>query len=250
MLIITLGPKGTFSEKAAHIYYEDAELILKSSIGDVFLELEKHEGAFALLPLRNKISGYVIETLRGLLSQKVIISSLSKLSVWYCLASKEADSSPRRIYSHPHAYLQAKRSLSGFEDLEVIYTNSNAQSASFASKDPASLALTTQRAASLQKLCVLKDRLKDDEENDTYFGLISKELPKGGNHTLISIESPLLQDEVESLFKGCQKTLISHLEGLSIIEIRGSIDIEAISKNLEKMDPKASLNILGLYSLD
>ena len=60
--IITLGPKGTFSDVATKIYIgnsnKDYDIEYKSNINDVFKSIDS-EDKIAIIPIENSLDGYV-----------------------------------------------------------------------------------------------------------------------------------------------------------------------------------------------
>ena len=231
MDLITLGPKGTFCEKAAHIYYPDANLNLVETIPEIFSSLNKNQQK-GLVPIKNVVSGYIDESLEGLIKQDFYIQSLVKTSVSYVVAQKRSGDPTSRLYTHPHAFLQCRGSLKGFEDIEIVYTNSNAESATYARQDPSSCALTSQRAAQLKELNIIQEGVKDEAKNDTHFGLISKELPKAGNILLLLVETSLTFDKLLILLDRTMLISATPHDPYTLLELKGSFKTDAFNKNL------------------
>ncbi|MCH9631371.1 MAG: hypothetical protein S4CHLAM37_13940 [Chlamydiia bacterium] len=243
MTIITLGPIGTFSEEAAKKYYSQDEIILKGSIADVFLELAKDENNKALLPFINTTSGIIEETILGLIKNECYICSKHSLEISYVIAGEASLSSCSKLYAHPHAYMQCKDYLQGFQG-EIIHTKSNSHSANFAKQDPLSLCLTSYEAAKKQNLFIAFKDIKDRADNSTYFGKISRILPdKSHKTTLISLGYKCSKEALLYALKGFELYFMVG-KSIAICEIPSEIDFD---KLLSKTNLDVHCNILGRY---
>ncbi|PCI95388.1 hypothetical protein COB11_02410 [Candidatus Aerophobetes bacterium] len=243
MVLITLGPAGTFSEMAAKSYYSNEKIVLKDSIADVFLALMQDESAKALLPFLNSTSGIIAETILGLMKNKLYICSKHSLEISYTLAGAASISSCKKLYVHPHAYMQCKKSLEDFKG-EIVYTMSNSHSARFAKNDPSSLSLTTKEAARENDLPILKEKIKDKTDNTTYFGKVCRKLPDSSGKTLLlEFECQSGLDALKSILKDFELYFLEDRK-TAICEVPSETDVDML---FSKTCKDTQCYILGKY---
>jgi chorismate mutase/prephenate dehydratase len=174
-----LGPIATFAFEAAKLRFgSSATLIPARTIADVFLDTQRREVDYGVVPVENSTGGVVAHTLDQLLESELQVCAQIELPVSFTLASKGTMSEITRVYSHPQAFAQCRRWLAehlpGATQLETASTAAAAELA----QDLASAAIATEAAAELYGLPVLARRIEDVATNVTRF-LVIGEHPSG-----------------------------------------------------------------------
>ncbi|MBP2134108.1 prephenate dehydratase [Methanomicrobium sp. W14] len=178
MTIAALGPKGTFShELAEKIKRKDEEVLLFPTIKDVFREvcLRKTKGVRGIVPVENSEAGGVGETLDAIMTSECRIFAEYYMPIHHLFVSGCSHKDISVIYTHPQSHEQCSIFLEKLENIPVIHTSSNAQSAKEAKTTANSAAVTTETAAKLYNLPVLKKDIQNSGNNTTRFLEISAE---------------------------------------------------------------------------
>lgn len=176
-----LGPKGTYSEKAAYkikdVLKEELELIPISTIAKIVSIVEK-EDSLALLPIENSIEGIVRPTIDSLYESNVKIQAQVEVEVKHCLYSKGKKENIQNIISHPQALAQCQKYiLNNFdENINLIHAPSTAHAViELNEKDETYAAIASCFVQSNKEIKLLEKNIQDYKENKTRFVLVSKE---------------------------------------------------------------------------
>ncbi|MDD3978215.1 MAG: prephenate dehydratase domain-containing protein [Methanomicrobium sp.] len=173
MTIAVLGPRGTFSCELAEKIKEDGEeIILLPTIHDVFTAVTEKK-IRGIVPVENSEAGGVGETLDGLLQTDCKITAEYYMPIRHFFVSKYNPADISVIYTHPQSHEQAGIFLRELKGVSIIHTSSNAQSAKEAESVLNSAAVTTESAAKLYKLPLLKKDIQNSNNNTTRFLEIS-----------------------------------------------------------------------------
>jgi prephenate dehydratase len=169
MMLITLGPEGTFSDEMAH-KISSGPVVLVPTITTVFTEVIR-TGMPGLVPLENSEAGGVTTTLDCLMQYPVVITLEAYLPIHHCLAGDSSEHITR-IYAHPQSHEQCSRIV---EDLgvPVIHTESNAASASALIADPGSAGIISGKLAERHHIPIIKRNIENNLCNITRFIRIS-----------------------------------------------------------------------------
>lgn len=169
MTLAVLGPKGTFScELAEKIREEHEEILLYPTIRDVFTAvLEKN--IRGIVPVENSEAGGVGETLDGLLQTECSITAEYYMPIRHFFVSRYGTDEISVIYTHPQSHEQCSVFLRSLKNISLIHTSSNAQSAKEAASVQGSAAVTTESAAKLYGLSILKKDIQNAQNNTTRF---------------------------------------------------------------------------------
>ncbi|MCK4687292.1 MAG: chorismate mutase, partial [Candidatus Lokiarchaeota archaeon] len=107
-----LGPKGTFTHQAALEFFPKAgtEFLPYNSISEIFINIEKENIEFGVIPIENSLQGTVRETLDLLIDKDIFIYGEIELRIIQNLISLEISnlSRIRTILSHPQAFAQTR----------------------------------------------------------------------------------------------------------------------------------------------
>ncbi len=173
-MIAYLGPPGTFTEEAARKFAkdlgrDDVEFRPVSTITEVFSQVERGNAEFGIVPWENSLEGSVGETLDNFLRKDVKVFGELVLPIVHALMVGEEERDV--VYSHPHAYEQARDILRDvLGDHEFVPTSSTAEAAKKAAKE-GGYALGPPRLAERFDLDVVEEiRL---ENNETRFAVLS-----------------------------------------------------------------------------
>ncbi len=234
-----LGPKGTFSEEAAHVYKNsmDENLILKPcrSIEQVLYEVEQGLISEGIVPIENSIEGslgLVLDMLVhdvNLFITKEIISPIS-----HHLMTKKGIKllDIELILSHPQAIAQSRKFIGTYlPNAEVLYTSSTAEAAAMVAESEKPYAVIGNRyAGEVFGLEVLNANIQDVLLNHTRFIVVTRE---------------------KSDMKGIQKdNKISIAFGLrdypgSLVEVLQEFSAHQV--NLTRIESRPSKSKLGEY---
>jgi len=183
--VVYLGPKGTFTETAAHKHFGHAVSTSPfNQITDVFREVEAGTADYGVVPIENSRGGIVSHTLDRFVSSSLKICGEINLMIHQNLMCKNPDmSGVTRIYSHEQSLMQCRDWLGRhYPDLIKVPVASNAEAARLASEDPNSAAIGGENAAKQYGLNIVSPHIQDSANNMTRFLVIGKEeVPASGN---------------------------------------------------------------------
>ena len=176
--IAYLGPPGTFTEEAALLYDESAELIPFPSVPAVALAVDSGMAEEGVVAIENSIEGSVTDTLDLLIHEsRVLIRKELVLPIEHQLLAKPGTdvSEVKVIFSHPQALAQSRRFIERcFPKMEVIAALSTAAAVEemMASQHPAA-AIGTKRAAQIYGAQTLAQGIQDQASNVTRFVVLA-----------------------------------------------------------------------------
>ena len=103
-----LGPKGSYSEKAAKLVAEEGtELIPLQPIDEVIRSLKSGEADISVVPYYNSIAGYVQTHLDLLYQNELKIIGVKRVPIELCIGGYP--DKVKEIYSHPKAFEQCSK---------------------------------------------------------------------------------------------------------------------------------------------
>jgi len=177
-LVSYLGPAATFSHLAAlKMFGHSAKFEPEMTIHDCFIDVEKGNCNFGVVPVENSTAGAVNETLDHLVTTPVKICGEVFLKISHDLASVSGKIAEIEvIYTHPQTRGQCRRWLSeNLPEVPIVEMASNAQAAQKAAKNPNSAAIVSSSAAEYYELKIAVPRIEDTIENTTRFFVIGNE---------------------------------------------------------------------------
>lgn len=247
-----LGPEATFTHDATKRHFGlSAQLLPKSSIADVFDEVERGRVEFGVVPVENSTEGVVNHTLDMFVSSDLTICAEVLLQVSHHLLTKTGTTKGiTKVVSHPQALAQCRnwlaRHLPGVALLDV---ESTARAAEMAARDGTVAAVASELAASMYDLLPAHRHLEDMRNNLTRFLVIGHDEPAPSGHDRTSVLFGL-RDEPGILFRALAPFAKSKIN-MSRIESRPSrkkawdyvffIDIDG-----HQADPKVARCLLAL----
>ncbi len=261
-----LGPQATFTHLAAlKRFGSQVEYIACNSITDVFLEVERDNADYGVVPIENSVEGAVSHTLDMFVDSELKICSQTILDVTHHLLANCPKDKIRRIYSNPQVFGQCRiwlqENIGGVETIEVSSTTRAAQ---IAAKEKYSACIASLLAAKVYKLRIVASDIEDSPHNITRFLIIGKAdvPPTGHDRTSVMFS---IKDKVGALhnmlmpFKKYRINLTKIESRPSkkkawdyyfFIDLDGHRDNPRIKKALEELENRCTfLKILGSYPL-
>jgi len=264
--IAYLGPEATFTHLAAlKRFGSQVEYIATNSITDVFLEVERDNADYGVVPIENSVEGAVSHTLDMFVDSELKICSQTILDVAHHLLAGCPKNKIKRIYSNPQVFGQCRiwlqENLAGVETIEVASTTRAAQ---IAAKEKYSACIASSLAAKVYKLKVVASDIEDSPHNVTRFLIIGKTdvSPTGDDRTSIMFS---IKDKVGALHDmllpfrkyGINLTKIESRPSKKkawdyyfFVDLDGHRDNPRIKRALLELENKCKfLKILGSYPL-
>lgn len=176
--IAYLGPAGTFTEEAALLYDETAQLLPFPSIAAVAVAVDSGMAEEGVVAIENSIEGSVTDTLDLLIHEsRVLIRKELVLPIEHQLLAKPGTqvSEVKVIFSHPQALGQCRNFIERcFPKVEVVAALSTAAAVEemMACEYPAA-AIGTKRAAQIYGADTLAKGIQDQASNVTRFVVLA-----------------------------------------------------------------------------
>ncbi|ABR54747.1 Prephenate dehydratase [Methanococcus vannielii SB] len=173
-MICCLGPKGSYSEKAAQKFSGllNQEIIFKKSIYDVFKSLETDFELLGVVPSENSIEGSVTITQDLFLEFPVKIIGEVDIEINHSLIGYNIEKI-REILSHPQALAQCGRYIykHGWK-VRPVESTAKAAKIVFEEKNEELAAIGSIENARIYGIKVLEENVQDYQNNKTRFFLI------------------------------------------------------------------------------
>ena len=187
-----LGPQGTYSEEAAMLYDEDAELVAATTLPGVVQCVHGGEADEGIVPVENSLEGTVTFTADLLIQETTLkIKSELVLPIHHCLLTKPGGSEEdvEVIYSHPQSLGQCREYLQRrFPNVSLMPSLSNSSAVSdMLESERRALAIAGKRAARFFGARILEEEIEDNHSNATRFIVMAAEdgAPTGEDKTSI-----------------------------------------------------------------
>lgn len=222
--ILYLGPRGSYSEIAAHKFSNycstDCALCVKDSIHGIAEELEKESSSdvAAVLPIENSLEGVVRETqdkLPQLAKIDYRITAETQLTIEHALIGYGRKSEIKILSSHPQALAQCKNYIykNWSDKVELIPSLSTSAAIKRLSRDNVQLAaIGNVYCAELHNTPIIEKNINDQPNNTTRFIFLSKIIPENIKDNKVSIvfsteNTPGALNKVLSIFEKHQLNL-------------------------------------------
>lgn len=241
-----LGPKGSYSEKAAKQWIKEQKSKNKVSleyyddIPDTISAIVDRTVDIGVVPIENSIEGSVGITLDMLLENDLNIIGEIVVPIEHCLLSKGSLSNIRVILSHPQALAQCRQFIkTNFENTDIRTTGSTSHAAKLANEFEEMAAIASRESAQMYGLDILIPNIQDRKENHTRFIVIEAHdgiLEK----TAVAITSPQKNDFKTSIIVYLKKDRPG-----ALYELIGEFAKRDI--NLTRIESRPSKRELGDY---
>ncbi|MDD4980540.1 MAG: prephenate dehydratase [Candidatus Omnitrophica bacterium] len=178
-----LGPQASFTHLAAlKRFGSQVEYIACNNIADIFLDVEKGNTDYGVVPIENSVEGAVSHTLDMFVDSELKICSQIILDVAHYLLANCPKNKIKLVYSNPQVFGQCRlwlqENLPGIEEIEVSSTTRAAQ---IAAKEKYSASIASLLAAKVYKLKVIAAHIEDSPHNITRFLVIgNNDVPATG----------------------------------------------------------------------
>jgi chorismate mutase / prephenate dehydratase len=182
-----LGPRGTFSERAALKHFGlAAEAVAVAAIDEVFREVESGAADFGVVPVENSTEGAVGRSLDLMPQSPLKVCGEVVVRIHHNLMMKVAAkaapkdfSAIRRVFSHGQSLAQCHEWLNAhLPDAERVAVASNAEAARRAAEEPGSAAVAGDMAAEHYGLAILAPPIEDEPNNTTRFLVLGDYEPR------------------------------------------------------------------------
>jgi len=200
LVIAYLGPRATFTHLAAIKRFGGSVSYLPcNSIGDVFLEVEKDNADYGVVPIENSIEGAVSHTLDMLVDADLKVCAQIMLDITHNLLSREPEGRIQRIYSNPQVFGQCRLWIeSNLPKADLVEVSSTTRAAQVATKERGAACIASLLAAKEYNLKIIARGIEDSPHNITKFLVIGKfeSEPTGEDKTSIMFS---IKDRVGAL---------------------------------------------------
>ena len=262
--IAYLGPEATFTHLASISKFgSSVNYIPCANIGDVFVEVEKKNADYGVIPIENSTEGAVNYTLDMFIESDLKICSEIVFDIEHHLMTTQQLKDIKRVYSNPQVFGQCRVWLeTHLPRVELIDTASTTQAAQKASHEAGAAAIASRLAATLYNLNIVAERIQDISGNQTRFLIVGRTVPGRTAHDKTSIMVSI-KDKVGALYEMLEPIRRNKINMTKIesrpskkkawdyyffIDFEGHVDDPKVKKMLEQVESKVRfLKVLGSY---
>jgi chorismate mutase/prephenate dehydratase len=178
-----LGPRGTFSERAALKHFGlAADAVPAASIDEVFREVESGAADFGIVPVENSTEGAVGRSLDLMPQTLMKVCGEVIVRIHHNLMARVPPSDlaqVRRVFSHGQSLGQCHEWLNAnLPHAERVAVASNAEAARRAAEEEHSAAVAGEMAAAHYGLTIMHANIEDEPNNTTRFLILGDYQPK------------------------------------------------------------------------
>ena len=270
-----LGPKGTFSERAALKQFGlAADLLATPSIDEVFRAVESGSADFGVVPVENSTEGAVGRSLDlmpntpmkvcGEVIVRIHHNLMAKTPALVDPATGKVDFGRiKRVFSHGQSLGQCHEWLNAnLPHAERVAVASNAEAARKAADETASAAVAGEMAAEHYGLTILAPNIEDEPNNTTRFLVLGDYAPRpsGRDKTSMVLSArnragavyemltPFAKRGVSMTKFESRPSKVALWEYLFFVDIEGHRDDANVAAALEEVGRIAGyLKVLGSY---
>jgi chorismate mutase/prephenate dehydratase len=259
-----LGPEGSFTEQAALAKFGNCvDYQAKSSIADIFKDIETERADYGCIPVENSTEGAVTHTLDMLLMSPAKICAESNMRIHHHLMANCEFSEIKKLYSHIQVFGQCRNFIQEkLPGVELVETGSTTKAAALAVQEKNAAAIGGLLAAEKYGLNILMENVEDFGNNTTRFLIIGNQDTRatGDDKTSICFA---LKDKVGALydclrpFKMASLTLTmiesrptknSNWEYCFFVDVLGHATDEKIVWALEELERSCNfVKVMGSY---
>ncbi len=191
-VVAYFGSPGDRAHAAARNYFGHAPSFRpKESVSSVFADVLHGHATFGVVPLETSTDGAITATLTGLVAMDVKLCAERTSPLRYQLLSQSGEAAQvLRIYGAAPAIAACERQLrSRYPDAILVDVQSGEAAAHFALGDDQCAALGSPLLKELHGLRLVEDRLEDDSDVVTRFGIVGNRLPgrTGQDRTVLAM---------------------------------------------------------------
>ncbi|KJJ84599.1 chorismate mutase/prephenate dehydratase [Candidatus Omnitrophus magneticus] len=265
LVVAYLGPECTFTHQVAiRKFGTSVKYLSCNSITEVFVEVEKGNANYGVVPIENSIEGAVTHTMDMFVSSPVVICSEIFHPIKHNLLSKiENFKDIKKIYSNPQVFGQCRIWLEqNLPWAKLIDSSSTAKASESASREKFSASIASELAARKYGLKILAKSIEDFSGNITRFLVIGKKISEPSQNDKTSIlfsvkDKPGILHDMLSPFKerGINLTKIESRPSKAMmwkyyffIDLVGHVHEKEVESAIKELETKCDfLKILGSY---
>ncbi len=261
MVILTLGPQGSFSHEAATKLHPKKKIDFASSIDEVFFRLAEKEISEAIIPIE-KGDRFIEGSIANLMKYDFSITRKTTMKISYHLVAREEPID--HLFVDPYSLEGCRTKIKELcRRAKKVNTPAMAYSAiQYKALPKKSAAIVSPYAASYYDLPIFAENIEDDEENFATFFAIGKSPPKKKkkNGTAFLIFSDPMATIAKQISEEVHERKIPLLklknlllqEGhtpLYFMEVEGHLEERMIRSLFEVLSDKYLIKHLGSYPL-
>ncbi len=222
LTIAYFGKRATFTHQAAISRYGRSACYLPLPMSEIFLEVEKGNADYGVVPIENSTEGVVNHTLDMFMDTSLVISAEISMKIHHYLLSGERGlGAVKRLYSNTQPLAQCRKFVgSKLKGREIIEVSSTAKAAQLAARNKGSAAIASELAAEEYGLRVLAKKIEDCRNNVTRFLVVGKQMAERSERDKTSVMF-LVKDKVGALFSALAP-FKKHRVNMTSIESRPS----------------------------
>ena len=168
------GVEGAYAYLAAKKMFKNANLIPNKNFKKAYQSVEEGINDKVILPIENSFAGDIGEVMDLMFFGSLYLNEVLDFSIEHCLLARPGVkiNDIKRVVSHPQALMQC----SDFIEENNLDTIEEVNTAVAASKlnDNETAVIASRDAAELFNLCVLKEKINNDDMNTTRFASFSR----------------------------------------------------------------------------
>ncbi|GAB3041592.1 prephenate dehydratase [Natronobiforma cellulositropha] len=171
MTVVTLGPEGTYSHRAARAVADGDEIVFRQSVTAIVDAVSSGEAARGVVPIENSIEGSVTESLDALAEYEVAVVREVVTPIKHGLLAQGPEFDT--VASHSQALAQCRTYLeTEYPDTALEAVASTAQGVEYAREDPSIAGIGHPDNAG-DGLEVLAENIQDQSSNATRFFVVA-----------------------------------------------------------------------------
>lgn len=263
--ITFLGPEATFTHIAAMQHFgRSATFLPQPTIRDIFVEVEKGNADYGVVPVENSIEGSVNYTLDLFFDSNLRICAEKYLTISQDLLSVSgAMEDIKVVYSHPQPIGQCRGWLrKNLPNVRIEECSSTSYAAKKVCSEPDAAAIASSEAARLYNLNVVASKIEDQARNMTRFLIIGKDTinRSGDDKTSIMFAAshipgalyktlgPIADAGLNMMKLESRPTKYENWSYFFFVDLEGHMDDAQVRDTVEKMKPLCLfMKYLGSY---
>jgi len=262
-----LGPKGTFSERAALKQFGlAADAVPVASIDEVFRNVESGAADFGVVPVENSTEGAVGRSLDLMPQTSASVCGEVVVRIHHHLMARVAPGTledVKRVFSHGQSLAQCHEWLNtNMPNVERVAVSSNAEAARRAAEEAGSAAVAGEMAAEHYGLAILASNIEDEPNNTTRFLVLGDYQPKASGRDKTSLVlsaknragavyemlTPFAKRGVSMTKFESRPSRVAVWEYLFFVDIEGHRDDRQVAEALDEVGGIAGyIKVLGSY---
>lgn len=263
--IAYLGPEGTFTQQAVQRQFgQSVHSVGQATIEGVFLEVQRQQADFGVVPVENSSQGIVSHTLDLFLDFDLKICGEVQLRIHHhLLTHAHSLEAVERVYSHQQSLGQCRSWLRRhLPDAELIAVSSNAEAARRVRNTQDAAAIASRAAGEVYGLPALFSEIEDAADNTTRFLVIGRNLfaPSGDDKTtlllagddgpgaLFSLLQPLAENGINMNRIESRPSRAGRWNYVFFIDVDGHAEEQPLADALSDLQQGTRLcRVLGAY---